>query len=123
MIWDKGTFVEYSSDGFYVEAKDATLVDTLKDLKPIPTYPISWDEVNSKWIRDDQNGFIYVEPKKPNIGTVSVDKYVYVDLLEYELPEESNVLLENGVMYVNETLKNLSNQRILTLDLTGDIDS
>ena len=32
--------------------------------------------------------------KKPNIGTVSVDKYVYVDLLEYELPEESNTILE-----------------------------
>ena len=64
MVWDKGSFSEYSSDGFYVEAKDATLVDTLKDLKPIPTYPISWDEVNSKWIRDDQNGSIYVEPKE-----------------------------------------------------------
>ena len=59
----------------------------------------------------------------PHVGTISVDKYVYLDLLEYTLPEGSTTLLENGVIYVNEELKNLDNQKVLTLDMTEALDS
>jgi len=122
-IYDKNSYVEYSSDGFYVEAKDATLVSESTPLPTIiPTYPISWDPDTSAWIRDDQNGSIYVRPLKPNVGTKSVDKYVYEDLLDYVLDPESEALLENGILYVNQELKDLSSQKILTLDLTSDLD-
>jgi hypothetical protein len=124
IIWDNGQFMEYSSDGFYVEAKDATAVPESTPLPtPIPIYPISWDENTSGWVKDIQNGWIYVTPKKPYVGTISVDKYVYLDLLEYTLPDGSTTLLENGVIYVNEELKNLDNQKVLTLDMTEALDS
>lgn len=124
IIWDNGQFMEYSSDGFYVEAKDATAVPESTPLPtPIPVYPISWDENTSGWVKDIQNGWIYVTPKKPYVGTISVDKYVYLDLLEYALPDGSTTLLENGVIYVNEELKNLDNQKVLTLDMTEALDS
>ena len=105
IIYDKGSYVEYNNEGFYVEAKDATTESKLDDVKILPTYPISWDSETSSWIQDDQNGWIYVRPVKPNVGTKSVDKYVYQDLLDFELPPESTVLLENGVIYVNQELK------------------
>ena len=122
-IYDKNAYVEYFSEGFYVEAKDATLVSESTPLQlVIPTYPISWDPITSSWIQDNQNGSIYVRPIKPNVGTKSVDKYVYQDLLDFELPENSESILENGVLYVNEELKELDNQKVLTLDLTSEID-
>lgn len=122
-IYDKNAYVEYFSEGFYVEAKDATLVSESTPLPiVIPTYPISWDSETSSWIQDNQNGSIYVRPIKPNVGTKSVDKYVYQDLLNFELPENSESILENGVLYVNEELKELDNQKVLTLDLTSEID-
>ena len=124
VIYDKNSYVEYSSDGFYVEAKDATLVSESTPLPTIiPTYPISWDPSTSTWIEDNQNGYIYVRPLKPNVGTKSVDKYVYEDLIGYVLDPESEALLENGILYVNQELKDLDSQKILTLDLTSDLDN
>ncbi|MFU8785837.1 MAG: phage tail spike protein [Candidatus Izemoplasmataceae bacterium] len=146
-------FVRYSSDGFYIEAYDAREYTSEETPLPadLPIYPIIWDNVANEWVRDDIDGKIYVLPRRPNVGTVSVDKYVYVDAIGHPLPETSEVVIDeeliqkvdsennlvfdeydnpvmvpslsNGLMYVNEELKNLENQKILTLDMTSDLDS
>lgn len=120
-IFDNGSFVEYFSDGFYVEAQDGTGIANLPLIPPI--YPVVWNEVTEEWDKDYLDGVIYVRPIKPNVGTVTVDKYVYLDLLTYtENSPELPVILENGIMYINEDLKSLDVQNILSLDLTQDLD-
>jgi len=133
-IFDGGVYVEYDGDGFYCEAKE---VDSLNDAQKdalvaqygsvlLPRYKISYNEsLAEKWY-EDPNGSIYVRPYFPNVGTVSVDKYEYFDLLTpepYVIPDPpSESILENGVLYVNGELKELQMQRIYSLDLTESLD-
>jgi len=122
-IFDKNSYVEYTHGGFYKEAFDYKLAEH-EITKPLPTYPITYSTVESKWLKDYVNGKIYVEARFPNISTVTVDKYVYSDLIDFQIPEGSmsTAILEDGMIFVNEELKLKQNQRVLTLDLTSDID-
>jgi len=117
-------FIVYDSDGFYHFAEDATKVSDSTPLPLIiPLYKISWNEVNEEWEKDLDNGKYYARPIKPSVSTESVEKYVYVDLQRHQVEDGSDTILQNGIIYVNETLKNRDVQNILSLDLTSDIDA
>jgi len=135
IIYDNELFVVYERDGFYVEVIDAR---TVEDTQPftqyqvplttttiLPTYKISWNGV--EWEEDDINGHIYVYPIKPDVSTVSVDKYVYLDLLDCinTIEEGESIIFDNatGVLYINQELKDKEIQNILTLDMTSDLDA
>jgi len=125
-------FVKYDDDGFYIECTDInTLNDEQQEALPsiLPPWKIKYSPLTTpKWTEDteDDGGIRVVRPLRPNIGTVSVDKFVYLDLLSPEIfvPEpESTSILEDGIIYVNQTLKDLPVQRILPLDLTSVLDA
>lgn len=127
-IWDNGAYVLYDGNGFYKEALDATDATLINDDNPlpvpIPVEPIVY--VNGEWVENEEDGSIYVEPKTIDRETHIIEKYKYVDLADYVIPEGESIntlLSEEGVIYVNEELKNLETQKILTLDLTQELDA
>jgi len=136
IIYDKSEYVIYDRDGFYVEVIDAR---TVEDIHPftqyqiplstvilLPTNRISWNENTSLW-EEDPYGEIYVYPIKPNVSTVSSEKYVYLDLLDgndLEIEVGSDIVFDptSGILYINQELKDREVQNILTLDMTSDLD-
>lgn len=129
VIYDGGYSV-YERDGFYVEVVDAR---TVEQEHPFTQYPImitldriSWSDAENKWV-NDPNGQIYVRPIKPDVSTISVDKYIYLDLLNHDgvIEVGSSIIFDpiTGILYINETSKNQEIQNILTLDMTDDLDN
>lgn len=116
-------FIEYSADGFYVQVKDASDTDSLPAPlpDPLPLYPIKYD--GGVWVRDNQNGWIYIQPRFPKTETISEEKYIYVDLKTFTPTSvESPYVFEDGVLYLNSDIKDLDDQKILTLNLSEHVD-
>lgn len=109
-------YVMYTSEGFYKEVYDWDSLPLPEEGQP--PYPDPYEAPDGK---------IYVKGRKPGTSTESVERYVYLDIKNYDDSEDGVELpfifdKDEGIIYVDQESKDVESQRLLTLDLTSELD-